>query len=89
MTQNLDVCQPLEDLLFYTFITTLVAVLLLAVSKAHSALTKYSDLNDESTSMYECGFEPFQEPQDSFFIQYFSIAVLFLIFELEFLYLIP
>jgi len=59
------------------------------VSKENSYMDRYADLNAESTSIYECGFEPFQEPQDSFFIQYFSVAVLFLIFELEFLYLIP
>lgn len=61
----------------------------MAVSKENSSLEKATELNDEQISMYECGFEPFQEPQDSFFIQYFSIAVLFLIFELELLYLLP
>lgn len=89
MHTTLEVWGPLEELLFYGFITTLVAAFLVAVSKENSSLDKYSELNEEQVSMYECGFEPFQEPQDSFFIQYFSIAVLFLVFELELLYLLP
>lgn len=45
--------------------------------------------NDERLSMYECGFDPFKEPQENYLVQFFVISILFLIFDLELLYLLP
>jgi len=40
-------------------------------------------------SAYECGVEPFGFYSQFFNIQYFLVAVLFLVFDLELLYLLP
>lgn len=77
-------------ILTYSVVTFGVAVLLLYISKENpEALSNLGVLTDEGTSMYECGFEPFQEPQELFFVPYFSTAILFLVFDLELIYLIP
>lgn len=52
-------------------------------------LIRQRDLSDDVVSIYECGFEPFEEPQELLFIQYFPIAILFLLFDLELVYLLP
>nr|AER54591.1 NADH dehydrogenase subunit 3 [Lucernaria janetae] len=43
----------------------------------------------QKTSIYECGFNPFQNPGQPFSIRFFLIAILFLIFDLEISFLFP
>lgn len=38
---------------------------------------------------YECGFEPYEDTRNIFNVQFYLIALLFLIFDLESLYLYP
>lgn len=81
---------PIDNVLLYFCATVAVAGLLIYVSKENpESSSQLGVLTDERTSMYECGFEPFQEPQELFFVPYFSTAVLFLIFDLELIYLFP
>jgi NADH-quinone oxidoreductase subunit A len=43
----------------------------------------------EKLSPYECGFEPFGDARTIFDIQFFLIALLFIIFDLEIAFLLP
>jgi NADH:ubiquinone oxidoreductase subunit 3 (subunit A) len=43
----------------------------------------------EKTSVYECGFNPYEDSRNKFEIRFFTIAILFLIFDLEALFLFP
>lgn len=45
--------------------------------------------NFEKISAYECGFQPFLENQTNFDIHFYIIALLFLIFDLEIIFLFP
>jgi len=38
---------------------------------------------------YECGFEPYEDTRNIFNVQFYLIALLFLVFDLESLYLYP
>jgi NADH-quinone oxidoreductase subunit A len=38
---------------------------------------------------YECGFEPYEDTRNIFNVQFYLVALLFLIFDLESLYLYP
>lgn len=40
-------------------------------------------------SSYECGFAAIDQPTHPFTIKFFSIGIIFLIFDLEIIYLIP
>lgn len=46
-------------------------------------------IDPEKSSMYECGFQSFSETGFPFEVQFSLIAVLFLIFDIEVLYLYP
>ncbi len=40
-------------------------------------------------SPYECGFDPFGDARDKFDIRFYLVAILFIIFDLEIMFLIP
>ena len=37
----------------------------------------------EKSSTYECGFEPFSDTRGKFDVQFYLVAILFIIFDLE------
>lgn len=43
----------------------------------------------EKNSAYECGFQPFADSRIPFDIHFYLVSLLFLIFDLEILFLIP
>ena len=48
-----------------------------------------SDLYFEKISAYECGFEPFEDTRIKFDIKFYLVSLLFLIFDMEIIYLFP
>jgi NADH-quinone oxidoreductase subunit A len=49
----------------------------------------YQDYDLEKNSAYECGFQPFEDTRNKFNVRYYLIAILFMIFDLEIMYLFP
>jgi NADH:ubiquinone oxidoreductase subunit 3 (subunit A) len=45
--------------------------------------------NMEKLSSYECGFEPFGDARSNFDVQFYLVGILFLIFDLEIVFLYP
>lgn len=45
--------------------------------------------NLEKFDLYECGFKAFETPKEPLELQFFLLAILFVIFDLETVYLIP
>ncbi len=45
--------------------------------------------NPQKTSPYECGFEPFEKTRIRFDIRFYLVAILFIIFDLEMVFLFP
>jgi len=43
----------------------------------------------EKVSIYECGFDPYDDSRNSFDVRFYIIAILFIIFDLEALFLFP
>lgn len=43
----------------------------------------------EKNSPYECGFNPFEDTRSVFEIQFYRVAILFIIFDLEIAFLLP
>jgi NADH-quinone oxidoreductase subunit A len=49
-----------------------------------------SKLDDtEKLTIYECGFNPFNDSRTEFNVKFYIVAILFLIFDLEISYLFP
>lgn len=45
--------------------------------------------NTEKLSPYECGFDPFGDSRNTFNIHFYLVGILFIIFDLEIMYLFP
>ena len=43
----------------------------------------------EKLSSYECGFEPFEDTRTKFDIKFYLVSILFLIFDIEIIFLFP
>lgn len=49
----------------------------------------YQDDYFDKISPYECGFNPFEETREPYDVQFYLVAVLFLLFDLEVSFLFP
>lgn len=52
-------------------------------------LSKPKRMEIEKLSAYECGFSPFEDAYGRFDIKFYLVAILFIIFDLEVIYLFP
>lgn len=46
-------------------------------------------LNSEKLSVYECGFEPYENSRQIFSIPFYLISIFFMIFDIEILFILP
>lgn len=56
-------------------------------SLSYFLIIKYQII--EKLSIYECGFEPFEDVRLMFDVKFYLIAILFIIFDLEITFLFP
>jgi NADH:ubiquinone oxidoreductase subunit 3 (subunit A) len=45
--------------------------------------------NIEKIAPYECGFDPFEDSRTRFDVRFYLVAILFIVFDLEIIYLLP
>nr|QZI85944.1 NADH dehydrogenase subunit 3 [Eocanthecona furcellata] len=69
---------------FLLSITIAIAMMILC-----SLISKTSKKDREKMSPFECGFDPKSSARTPFSIQFFLIAVLFLIFDIEIAIILP
>ena len=43
----------------------------------------------EKLSTYECGFEPYEDTRNKFSIRFYIVAILFILFDIEIIFLLP
>jgi NADH-quinone oxidoreductase subunit A len=43
----------------------------------------------EKVSVYECGFDPYEDSRNAFDVRFYLVAILFIIFDLEAMFLFP
>jgi NADH:ubiquinone oxidoreductase subunit 3 (subunit A) len=71
-------------------LVSFIIILLIGLSLfllSYAATLKYHDI--EKLSPYECGFDPFQDARSTFDVQFYLVAILFIVFDLEVVYLFP
>lgn len=49
----------------------------------------YQSMDKEKVSSYECGFNPFSDSRVKFEIRFYIVGILFIIFDLEIIFLFP
>ena len=67
----------------------LLAFILLFVSFFSDYFQEYAKNDDQRFSAYECGFVAFEDARMRFDVRYYLIAILFLIFDIELIFLFP
>jgi NADH-quinone oxidoreductase subunit A len=69
----------------YIFFCFLLAFLLFFVSFFLVIQTP----NPEKVSVYECGFNPYEDSRGKFEVRFYVVAILFIIFDIEIAFLLP
>jgi len=54
-----------------------------------SFFLSFQNPDTEKLSIYECGFDPYEDARNQFDVKFYIIAILFLLFDLESMYLMP
>lgn len=73
----------------YVFFNIICVFWLCILVLIPSFSVSFDFIDIESTSPYECGFQPFEATRQKFDIQFYLVAILFIIFDLEVMFLIP
>ena len=73
------------SLLLMLFIAIILTIVMLSLSYFLSR----QNPDSEKLSAYECGFEPYEDSRHIFDVRFCVIAILFVIFDIEMLFLIP
>jgi len=66
-------------------ISTILATVIFGIS--YIFIPRSYDL--EKISSYECGFDPFEDTRAKFDIRFYLVAILFIVFDLEVMFLFP
>lgn len=75
--------------IFYLFVLCLIAFFLAIVIIFLSYFLSIQNPETEKLSTYECGFEPYEDSRHQFEIKFYLIAILFLVFDIEAVYIYP
>ena len=67
----------------------LLAIVLTVVIVGASYLLVRQNPESEKLSAYECGFEPYEDSRHTYDVRFCVIAILFIIFDIEIMFLIP
>lgn len=85
LVDSVDLYKPFLRLFFYISYSFAISFILVGLSYLISEQDPYL----EKLSAYECGFEPFEDAREKFKVNFYIVAILFLIFDVEIVYLFP
>lgn len=74
---------------FFLIVFFVLVILISSILMIVSFLLANQSGGVEKLSPYECGFEPFEDARTFFDINFYLIALLFLLFDIEVLFLFP
>ena len=75
---------------YYSIILFIVISLVLAlIIFGASYFLAFSKADNEKLSSYECGFDPYEDARNAFDVRFYLVAILFLLFDIETIFLFP
>lgn len=74
---------------YFPVLLFLVVALFLTLVLLASFFFAIQKPETEKLSAYECGFEPYEDSRNTFDVKFFLVAILFIIFDIETMYLFP
>ena len=66
-----------------------IAIVLALIIVILSYLLAVQNPETEKLSVYECGFEPYEDARNIFDVKFYLVAILFIIFDIETMFLLP
>ena len=72
-------------ILIFLILAVTISVGAIFTSLVVGERNSYADKN----STYECGFDPFDDSRNRFEVKFYLVAILFIIFDLEIIFLFP
>lgn len=67
----------------------LISVLLAFIIFGLSYILAFSKADSEKLSSYECGFDPYEDARNAFDVRFYLVAILFLLFDIETVFVFP
>ena len=100
MLQNINMLYELQSFynynysfLFFEFLPVLIflgiAIVLAIIITGLSYLLSVQNPDTEKLSSYECGFEPYEDARNIFDVKFYIVAILFILFDIEAMFLLP
>jgi NADH-quinone oxidoreductase subunit A len=82
-----------NSLLYFEFLPILIflviAIVLAVIIVSLSYILAIQNPETEKLSTYECGFEPYEDARNIFDVRFYLVAILFIIFDIETMFLLP
>ena len=72
-------------ILIFLFIAILLSLIIVSLSY----FLAVQNPDTEKLSTYECGFEPYEDARHTFDVKFYLVAILFIVFDIETMFLIP
>ena len=85
MLQNTELLQKYLPITVFFAIALIMSIVIVLLPK----LLAVSKPNNSKLASYECGFEPFGDMRGKFDVRFYLVAILFIIFDIEVIFLIP
>jgi NADH-quinone oxidoreductase subunit A len=70
-------------------VLALLAIVFVIVSRIASGLLNPSRPNPAKNGPYECGIVPSREPPERFPVRFYLVAIIFIVFDIEIIFLFP
>jgi len=74
---------------FFIFLALIVSIALACIILGASYFLSVQNPDTEKVSAYECGFDPYEDSRNRFDVRFYLIAILFIVFDLEAMFLFP
>jgi NADH-quinone oxidoreductase subunit A len=86
---NIKNLSLLKEELLPIFILLIISIIITILILSLSYLLAIQNPETEKLSSYECGFEPYEDARNKFSVNFYIVAILFIIFDIEAMYLFP
>nr|YP_010152762.1 NADH dehydrogenase subunit 3 [Aureoumbra lagunensis]QQW50410.1 NADH dehydrogenase subunit 3 [Aureoumbra lagunensis] len=74
---------------FSIMLLVMFAVILALIIFFASIIFSVNIPDTEKLSAYECGFDPYEDARNAFDVRFYIVAILFIVFDLEAMFLYP
>jgi len=82
-----------KSFLYFEFLPILIflgiAIVLALIIVTLSYVLAIQNPDTEKLSSYECGFEPYEDARNIFDVKFYIVAILFILFDIEAMFLLP